>query len=67
MCRKRRQRDTKVDADAIHRQNGFNPSVCVRKAGGAFVGQLGRGTLWVQPIVNRPTAAQAAFLLFYRR
>src|SRR5450759_5587751 len=46
--------ETKVDADAIHRQNGLNLSVCVRKAGGAVVGQLGRGTLWVGPIVNRP-------------
>ena len=43
-------RDTKVDADAIHQQNGLNPSVCVRKAGGAFVGQLGK----LRPIVNRP-------------
>jgi len=31
-------RDTKVDAEAIHQQNGLNPSVCVRKAAGAFVG-----------------------------
>src|SRR5450759_4036122 len=46
-------RDTKVDADAIHRQKGFNPSACVRQAGGAFVGQLGK----LRPIVNRPTAA----------
>ena len=52
-------RDTKVDAEAIHQQNGLNPSVCVRKAAGAFVGQLGRGTLWVRPIVNRPDAALA--------
>jgi hypothetical protein len=33
-----RVRDTKVDAEAIHQQNGLNPSVCVRKAAGAFVG-----------------------------
>ena len=48
-------RDTKVDAEAIHQQNGLNPSVCVRKAAGAFVGQLGK----LRPIVNRPDAALA--------
>src|ERR1019366_3036362 len=48
-------RDTKVDAEAIHQQNGLNPSVCVRKAAGAFVGQLGK----LRPIVNRPNAALA--------
>ena len=32
----------KVDAEAIHQQNGLNPSACVRKAAGAFVGQLGK-------------------------
>src|ERR1017187_4981155 len=31
-------RDTKGDWEAIHQQNGLNPSVCVRKAAGAFVG-----------------------------
>src|ERR1035437_6327625 len=50
-----RVRDTKVDAEAIHQQNGLNPSVCVRKAAGAFVGQLGK----LRPIVNRPDAALA--------
>src|ERR1019366_5054117 len=53
--RVRRVRDTKVDAEAIHQQNGLNPSVCVRKAAGAFVGQLGK----LRPIVNRPDAALA--------
>src|ERR1039458_2658896 len=48
-------RDTKVDAEAIHQQNGLNPSVCVRKVAGAFVGQLGK----LRPIVNRPDAALA--------
>src|ERR1019366_5169899 len=48
-------RDTKVDAEAIHQQNGLNPSVRVRKAAGAFVGQLGK----LRPIVNRPDAALA--------
>src|ERR1035438_7099458 len=50
-----RVRDTKVDAEAIHQQNGLNPSVCVRKAAGAFVGQLGQ----LRPIVKRPDAALA--------
>src|ERR1017187_7900523 len=50
-----RVRDTKVDAEAIHQQNGLNPSVCVRKAAGAFVGQLGK----LRPIINRPDAALA--------
>jgi len=45
-----------VNADAIHPQNGLNPSVRVRKGGGALVGQLGK----LLPIVNRPTAAFAA-------
>src|ERR1039457_890592 len=48
-------RDTKVHAEAIHQQNGLNPSVCVRKAAGAFVGQLCK----LRPIVNRPDAALA--------
>src|ERR1035438_9274154 len=48
-------RDTKVDAEAIHQQNGLNPSVYVRKAAGAFVGQLGK----LRPIVNRPDVALA--------
>ena len=48
-------RDTKVDAEAIHQQNRLNPSVCVRKAAEAFVGQLGK----LRPIVNRPDAALA--------
>src|ERR1039457_1447447 len=48
-------RDTKVDAEAIHQQNGLNPSVCVRKAAGAFVGQLGK----LRPIVNGREAALA--------
>src|ERR1035441_3862697 len=30
------------------------------RATARLVGQLGRGTLWVRPIVNRPTAALAA-------
>ena len=42
--------DTEVDADAIHQQSGLAPSVCVRKAGGAVVGQLGK----LRPIGNRP-------------
>src|ERR1039458_7775260 len=33
LCACRRVRDTKVDADAIHRQNGLNLSVGVHKAG----------------------------------
>src|ERR1022692_2560925 len=40
---------------AIHQQNGVTPSVCVRRAVGAFVGQLGK----LRPIVNRPDAALA--------
>src|ERR1039458_2914987 len=43
-------REMDVDANAIHRQNGSNLSVCVHKARGAVVGQLGK----LRPIVNRP-------------
>ena len=39
-----------VDANAIHQQNGSNLSVCIHKARGAVVGQLGK----LRPIVNRP-------------
>src|SRR5450759_191769 len=53
MRMRRAARDTKVDADAIHQQNGLNLSVWVRKAGGTVVGQLGK----LRPIGNRPTAA----------
>src|ERR1039457_2232105 len=55
LLRATRVRDTKVDAEAIHQQNGLNPSVCVRKAAGAFVGQLGK----LRAIVNRADAALA--------
>jgi hypothetical protein len=39
----------------FYQQNGLNLSVCVHKAGGAVVGQLGK----LRPIVNRPTVAFA--------
>ena len=45
----------KIDVDAVHSQNGLNLSVCVHKAWGARVGQLGK----LRPIVNRPNASFA--------
>src|ERR1039458_7581543 len=38
--KRRGVRDTKVDADAIHRQNGLNLSVGVHKAGALLWGNL---------------------------
>ena len=39
-----------VRGKRTHRQNGLSRSVCVRKAAGSVVGQLGK----LRPIVNRP-------------
>ena len=42
--------DTEMSAESIHQQNGLRPSVGVRKAESALVGQLGK----LRPIGNRP-------------
>src|SRR5450759_3940214 len=61
-----RVRDTKVDADAIHQQNGFSPSVCVRKAWGAFVGQLAKLPHKSAPCLAYTYARTKAVLLMNR-